>query len=539
MHFLDAAAQRQLEFDHIWKQIQPVSPLGKAQHRSAEPYLPEQVQLLAEELERLGKVSVRLGQDPQIADDLLSILSSARDVSHILRKSQQGVSLDDTEFYEVKKLLLIVGKVHAELERCEWTTILPQPLDLCSSLWEALSRGQGGRGSFYLADDYDSELAEVRRERRDWEGKWELFRAQVDEEVAALVGRPLSPDEQITVDRQTAPRLQSIPELVQVAEDSQFITFRLQAAGEAAAIKDSLRQLRAREEACKERVRARLTAVVASHSKRLAVLLQQLGYLDLLLAKARFCVQFQGVKPKLVTESVLRIRDGRHLLVEQAVQAEGQRYSPISLELTEGVTLITGPNMGGKTVSLKTIGLLVAMAQYGLLVPAVSMEFKPRLFIRTHLASTTPKGLSSFAEEVVFLREAIRTSGGEGLVLVDEIAHGTNPAEGAAIAQAVLERLRGQPLFSVVTTHFPSLAQVDGIRHLRVKGLDKERLEKEWDFRPDGRVVALQPFMDYRLEEARPGPDTASDAVIVAQVLGLDPEVIRRAKELQGGMADG
>lgn len=395
-------------------------------------------------------------------------------------------------------------------------------------------------GSFYLADEYDPELAEVRRERRHWERKWELFRAQIDEQVAALVGRPLSPDEQITVDRNTTPRLNSIPELVQVEEDSQFITFRLQAVGEAAVIVANLKQLREKEEECKERVRTRLTAVVASHSQRLTAVLQQLGYLDLLLAKARFCVQFQGVKPKLLAQPVLRIRDGRHLLVEQAVQAGGQPYTPISLELTEGVTLITGPNMGGKTVTLQTIGLLVAMTHYGLLVPAASLELKPRRFIRTHLASTAPKGLSTFAEEIVFFREAILASDWEGLILVDEIAHGTNPAEGAAIAQAVLERLCGKPLISVVTTHFPSLAKVEGMRHLRVKGLARERLAKEWAALPDGRVDALQPFMDYRLEEAQPGPDSPSDAVVVAQVLGLDPAVIRRAKELQGGgMADG
>lgn len=108
--------------------------------------MPEQVQLLAEELERLERICGQLAQDPQAAQDLLSVLSSARDLSHILQKSQRGATLDDTDFYEVKKLLSIVEKVHSEMERCEWTTILPQPLDLCPALGEALSMGQGGRG---------------------------------------------------------------------------------------------------------------------------------------------------------------------------------------------------------------------------------------------------------------------------------------------------------------------------------------------------------------------------------------------------------
>lgn len=529
MQFLDTDTRRQLGFDEVWAQVTPVSSLGRAYQRKTIAFGPQQGVELEEELQRVEGLCDSLRSDSKAADNLSFLLGASRDIETSLKRSMQGVTLDDMEFYEVKKLLAIAEKVQAELERRHWTFCLTEPLDQCPECREHLSLGQGRQDSFYIADAYDEELAQVRQERIRLEAAQAAFRSAVDEKTISTMGRFLSTAGEITVsstDSKNIALLEAMPELVKVQETPYYVTFSLIENEEMCRLRTRLTEVREAEEECKQRVRVGLTSVVADHGSRLMANLEQLAYLDFLVAKAKYASMIGAVKPQLGDASTIRIHDGRHPLVEEEVTRAGYVYTPLSLEISSGVTLITGPNMGGKTASLRTVGLLVAMAQYGLLVPVRFMEFKPRKFIRAHLtAAEIPKGLSSFAGEVVFLRDVITCSRDDGLILVDEIAHGTNPVEGVGLARAIMENLSQKPSMTIITTHYPSLASVEGIRHLRVRGLDLERLEQ-------APGSSLQHFMDYRLEVAGAAGALKSDAIVVAQTLGLDATIITRAREL-------
>ena len=531
MEFLDIATRRQIGFDEVWAQITPLSPLGKARMRRTRPFTQEQNSDLEAEFDRLETICRALTKNSSIANDVGFLLRTVRDISGSLKRSMEGITLDDIEFYEVKKLLGLAEKIKLELTRLGWIELLPEPLDLCTECREALSLGQGSYESFYIADAYDPTLAQIRSRRARLESTLASSRELLDGKLIQAVGRFLSMDGEITVstaDREAIAQLEAIHEIRKVQENPSFVTFQFVEDGEMRQIRKALAEVRNNEESCKEQVRIRLTAVVGGFAPRLGGVLETLAFLDFALAKAKFSARIGGVKPKLSADSSIRIKGGRHLLIEEEVKQGGRRYTPLSLEARPGVTLITGPNMGGKTATLKTLGLLTAMAQYGLLVPAQSMEFSPREFIRAHLAAAEiPKGLSAFAGEVVFLRDVINQSGEDGLIMVDEIAHGTNPVEGAGIAQAILEHLCGQKAITAVTTHFPSLAGLKGVRHLRVKGLDREKLRQL-------EVDSLQRHMDYSLEVVQKDQDEmqTSDAAIVAEALGLDPLIVARAREL-------
>ncbi|NLM41092.1 MAG: hypothetical protein GX199_02150 [Firmicutes bacterium] len=542
MQFLDVETRRELGFDAVWQRIKPVSPLGRAKQREAQAFLPEQASQLEGAWLLLEQAANCLRERPHAVQNLLYFLSQLRDISTIIERSNQGGVLDDVELYEVKKLLFLAEEIQGELDRLAWSFLLPDSLDLCPQCREALSVGQGRKTSFYLADAYDEQLAALRRRRRALEEQLAQFRENVDSKVREVVGRPLSFDDEITVScaaGQAVQKLETMPELVKVEEARGTITFRLVDSPEAQQLRLELGAVQEKEDACKARLRARLSQIVGAHASRLLRILEMLGFLDFLLAKAQFCVEIQGVRPRLSTQLRLAIDQGRHLLVEEEVQRAGRRYQPITLGLHAGVTVITGPNMGGKTVGLKTIGLLTAMAQYGLLVPAADMELSPRRWIRAHLASRPVQGLSKFAEEMAFVREVLVCGDQEGLVLLDELAHGTNPTEGAAVAQAIVERLRSEPVISVITTHYPALARVEGVSHYRVKGLPKGSLQKAALPQFAKGLDGLQQLMDYTLEPASPHETGASDAALVAEALGLEPGIIARAKELQRSESHG
>ncbi|HBN97060.1 MAG TPA: DNA mismatch repair protein MutS, partial [Firmicutes bacterium] len=235
--------------------------------------------------------------------------------------------------------------------------------------------------SFYIADTYDDELAKVRQERVRLENTLADFRASVDCEMIQVVGRILSMNGDITVtttDGKMISQLESMVQLEKVQETSDFIRFQLVEDGIMRQVRQELAQVREEEEKHKHGIRVKLTSVIADYGPRLHGVLERLAFLDVLLAKAKFAVEIDGMKPQLCEDSIIRITEGRHPLVEEEVTQGGHDYTPLCLEVSSGVTLITGPNMGGKTASLKTIGLLTAMAQYGLLVPARSMDFRPR-----------------------------------------------------------------------------------------------------------------------------------------------------------------
>ena len=155
MQFLDAETRRQLGFDEVWSRISPVSSLGRSRLRKATAFGQEQSADLVQELDRLERMCAYLKRDPKMAEELSFLLSTVRDIGGSLRRSMQGITLDDTEFYEVKKLLTIVEKIQAELEHLGWTSFLPDPVDQCVECKESLSLGQGGHDSFYIADTYD------------------------------------------------------------------------------------------------------------------------------------------------------------------------------------------------------------------------------------------------------------------------------------------------------------------------------------------------------------------------------------------------
>lgn len=536
MQFLDAETRAQLGFDEVWSRIAPVSAQGRAYHRKAKAFLPNQSADLEKEWDRVNQICARLCTDTKAASELNYLLGTLRDISAIINRSIEGLTLDDVEFYEVKKLLRTTEKIQAELERLGWETLLPTPLDLCVECKNALSKGQGQHDSFYLSDAYDENLTAIRKERFALECAWNTFRSSVESKVIEASGRILSMDDEITVSTSAASKimqLETISDLGKVRETPEFVTFRLQEDETVSQVKRNLALARTWEEGCKQTIRERLTKIVQKSGERLLATVEQLGFLDLLLAKAIFCAEIGGVRPQLSAE--LCIQGGRHLLLEEELKQRDRAYTPLNIVLNQGVTLITGPNMGGKTASLKTIGLLTAMAQFGLLVPAISLTFTPLKFIVAHLTDAAiPKGLSAFAGEIAFLREAIKARGQNALILVDEIAHGTNPLEGACIAQAIMEKLQAAPAVIVITTHYPSLARVEGIKHLRVKGLDKNRLQRSWQELGQNKEEALHSFMDYDLEEGSLDQPFLSDAAVVAEAMGLDRDIIIRAKELLG-----
>ena len=193
--------------------------------------------------------------------------------------------------------------------------------------------------------------------------------------------------------------------------------------------------------------------------------------------------------------------------------------------------------MGGKTVSLKLVGMIAIMAQYGYFVPAASARVGLSGFMQILIgdSQSIERGLSSFGSEMEELKEMMDNSRDRSLLLIDEIASGTNPVEGLALTKSITDYLKKQPYISLITTHFEAVTDDKDVVNMQVTGLanaDFDRLDKELRYaNRRERINIIQKYMDYRLTRVDDNREVPKDALNIAKMLGIDNNIIEKAKE--------
>lgn len=262
-----------------------------------------------------------------------------------------------------------------------------------------------------------------------------------------------------------------------------------------------------------EKLRARLADLLTSASI--------LAELDMVFAKAEFARAYDCCIPRLSDGRGIVLSDIRHPLLEKSLRKDGRKSVPLRIALQEPKSLmvISGPNAGGKTVALKTVGIAALMAQAGL--PVAAGEARLPLFRRV-LADigdqqSIQANLSTFSAHITSIRNMVEVVGPDDLVLLDELGSSTEPGEGAALAIAILERFRKSRALTFVTTH-----------HGRLKAYGSETPEAE-NAATEFDEETLQPT--YRLLVGLPGKSSAVD---IAARLGLPEDILNKARELIG-----
>ena len=277
-------------------------------------------------------------------------------------------------------------------------------------------------------------------------------------------------------------------------------------------LNNKLREYEAREREEIRKILLRITEIVKTKKEEILEIKEILERLDFIDAKTIYSVNKKCIVPKIINKEYLKLVEARHPLIDE------NTVVPINFELgnPENIMLITGPNTGGKTVTLKVAGLLTIMALSGIPIPAnekTEIGYFHNVLADIGDEQSLEQNLSSFSGHVSKIKDIIEHANSKSLVLMDELGSGTDPMEGAAFAMAIIDYLNKKHVTSIITTHYSEVKAYA----FNTTGIKSASMEFN--------VETLSPT--YRLLEGIPGE---SNALIIARKYGISEEVIENAK---------
>jgi DNA mismatch repair protein MutS2 len=506
-----------LEFDKITERLaeRASSQLGKDLASALVPYTRfEQIQSEQKETTDAVTCILRKGSPP---------LGGIHDIRSAIRRAEAGGMLNPGELLRIADVLRVSRRLKGyltedkmELDQANAIAVLCESLGTNRVLEERLTQAIESEDT--LSDFASPQLASIRRSIRRAQ---DSIKEKLNHIIHSSQNRKYMQDAVVTLrgDRYVVPVKQEyrsqIPGIVHDMSSSGATIFvEPMAVVEA---NNEIRQLRSKEEQEVERILMELTAEVSAIGGMLRENTELLARIDFAFAKARFSLDIKGTEPVINHDRRIVIKRGRHPLIDP------KSVVPIDISLGESFStmVITGPNTGGKTVTLKTTGLFVLMCQAGLHIPAAErseMGVFQKVFADIGDEQSIEQSLSTFSSHMTNIVQILKEVDENSLVLFDELGAGTDPTEGAALATAILNSLTKREIRTMATTHYSELK----LYAMSTEGVQNACCEFD--------VETLRPT--YRLLVGIPGK---SNAFAISKRLGLGDDIIAEARNFLTG----
>ncbi len=476
--------REKIGLQYILESLHGCSPFGSERIRRLRFYAPEERAELETELYNVDRAAKAAGELKETYDKVMIALCQIKDIRNSLRRCRELETPDHVELFEIKGYLQRLETIIPLFEQIRAVTdfrglAFHDPSPALAILDPDNTRSRG----FYIPDSATPRLREIRQAKKQLEEQ--LFHAQTDAEKENL-------------------RMQRT-------------------------------RLCAEEDSEETKVRRAMGAALAPLADGLLEDAETLGRLDFIIQKALFAVRYGGILPE-ITDGELELTDMVNPELCDLLEQKGRRFVPVSIALTRGATVITGANMGGKSVAMKTVALNVLLLQAGFLVCAKRARMP--LFHSVKMLfddlQSIQSGLSGFGSEIVEFQKALsEVEEGYSLFLLDEFARGTNPDEGARIVQAVTRYLNDVDAISLLTTHYDKVAEF-AHAHYQIIGLrdvDPEEIRRELAASGEDGVAVIARHMNYGLYRVEGASDCPRDALNICRMLSLKPEILEKIQQ--------
>jgi dsDNA-specific endonuclease/ATPase MutS2 len=471
MFGLDNIQQETIGLNFVFNQLMPISPYGAEYKKQIKPFARSNPKALLECFDNIEKIITLTKNDNVSLEELCFHLMSLKQIRGVALKCENN-TLHQVDLFELKNFLLTFEKLELVFRRLhEQVQFVKIDLKLLSQALDILD-SEGKRIAAFVVDS--PELRAIRQEKLNIEVLLQQEKTQSGESMLST---------------------------------KRFQIVKREAEEEARVMNDLT-----------ERLRLHVSTILTN--------INNIGKLDLIIAKAKLALKYGCVRPKLSEWEEVSLKNMHNPYVADALAKTNQTMTTVTLTLPKGMTIITGANMGGKSVSVKTAVLNVLLCQMGFFVFAESAEIP--LFDGICLLSEDmqdiEQGLSSFGAEIRRLDEIAGRLKKEFLfVALDEFAKGTNPEEGACIVRAIASFLSESGSICVMTTHYDRVVSPK-FKHYQVAGLKlpkTERVEKR-------KISHIAEYMDYNLIEVDSFTAPPRDALNICKLFGLEQEILAR-----------
>ncbi|HEY8805741.1 MAG TPA: hypothetical protein VIM42_11680 [Clostridium sp.] len=482
MKFLDKQQRTQIGFSFVMDKLEIITSYGLCEKKDIRPFKASETMELTHELDNLEDIIESMRSNTYEYEKIEKIFYKIKDIRNSVKRFSQGGTLDEVELYEIKYFSILVIELKNILDKLYLNKeeVRINSLDEIISL---LDPQKNGISTFYVYDEYSKTLKNTRQKKKQMEK--EIFAAKTDEESSNLRKKRLG--------------------LVIEEEEEEL------------------------------RIRKELTLEISKRTELINQNIKAIGKLDFLIAKANLSLSYNGSRPKICEKMEINFIEAFNPEIKEILEKGAKVFTPVSIDLSSGATIITGANMGGKSVTLKTIVLNLLLGQMGFFVFAKKSQFPILNFI--HFVSddmqSISKGLSTFGAEIIKLKEVVECATREnGFIALDEFARGTNPKEGYYLVKALCKYLTKFKSVSLISTHYDGVA-LDNMVHYQVTGLknvDFDALKKEINLNKTHSVEIIQEHMQYKLEKVSKENKVPKDALNIAVLLGFDEEIVDIAK---------
>ena len=479
---LDYKLNEKVGFSHVIDLLGTCSPYGTERKKKLRVYDNTREAELTDEFYNISRVMTYMGEHDctRIERRLLGLKDIRGSVGSI-----DSLSLNDIELFELKRFLLQLELIADDFSEMDSTCQLKN-IDIApfTEALEVLDPDGMKTQTFMLSSSLSEELCAIRREKKDIEI---LLRKEMDQERRATLLRERA-------------------------------------------------RITAMEDAEETRLRAMLCEKLLPYKQGLLNVIDALGSLDFTLARARLALRYGCCCPS-ISQGGLELSGMINPAIQDALEKRGKRFTPVSMQARHGVTVITGANMGGKTVALNTVALNVLCVHCAIFPFArhAQVPLFDRLYLIAEDMQDSSKGLSSFGAEMMRLDAALLDikKHDASLLLIDELARGTNPDEGACIVKGVVNMLKTMSVISVLTTHYDNVACYADA-HYQVKGLcgvDMQALTAQIAKKRSASVELIEEYMNYGIIRVDTASEVPKDALRICELLGIDKELLIYVKK--------
>ena len=475
---MDFWQRENIGFEFIKGKMLPTTPFGAELVKSIRPFRKDERDILETELSNLNKLSLNYEEVKSDINAIRRIFMQMKDVRGSIKFGRDN-TLSDIELFEIKILLMQLEKLKPVVERVSDELRLDgffmEPVSIAVDILDPDKRRIP---TFSIYDEYSDTLKEIRKKKRDIE-----LRMQSD---AALFEE----------------------------------------------LKDKRLSITAREEKEERRIREELSIKLRPYFDTVINNINTVARFDLLIEKHRVSKLYPSCLPQ-ITKDTLILKDTTNPYICDILESKGLKFTPVSIEMGLGTTVLTGANMGGKSVTLKTVALNTYLALCGFFVYAVSASIPAfdEIIMISEESQSVAKGLSSFGAQIVELKNLLNEIENKFVfAILDEFARGTNPKEGESLVRGLVSLLNTKKTVSLLVTHFDHVAELSK-SHYQVRGLqgvseDKifsSLLTKSDD---DAKITAISQFMNYGIFKVDKDAKPPKEALMICRLLGLQNELL-------------